>query len=144
MSSFAGVLSAQAFAGEVDAMGVVHEPVEDGVGIGRVANHLMPGRDGELAGDDGGAAAVAVLEDFEQVVAGLVVERLQAPVVKDEQLNAAELAREPRVAAVAAGERQIGEQARQALIENGAIVAAGLVAERAGQPTLANARPARR
>ncbi len=26
--------------------------------------------------DDGGAAAVAVLEDFEQVVTGLVVERL--------------------------------------------------------------------
>ena len=52
--------------------------------------------DGQLAGDDGGAASVAILEDFEQVVPGLVVERLQAPVVKDQQLDAAELAQQGR------------------------------------------------
>jgi hypothetical protein len=43
------------------------------------------------------------------------------------------------VAAVAAGERQIVEQTRDALVEDGAIVAAGLVAEPRGDPALADA-----
>ena len=46
---------------------------------------------------------------------------------------------QPRVAAVAAGERQGLEQPRQPVVEDGAIVAAGLVAERAGDPALADA-----
>ncbi len=50
-------------------MGVVDEPVEDGVGEDGVADDVVPGVDGKLAGDDGGAAAVAVLEDLEQVAA---------------------------------------------------------------------------
>lgn len=43
------------------------------------------------------------------------------------------------MAAIAAGERQGIEQPWQAMIEHGAIVAAGLVAERAGEPTFAEA-----
>lgn len=66
----------------------------------------MPSRDEELAGDDGGAAAVAVLEHFEQVVARLVVERLQASIVKINNWTLPSL-RVNRAAAVAAGERQI-------------------------------------
>jgi len=92
-------------------MGVVHEPVEDRVGVGWVADPLMPGRDGQLAGDDGGATAIAIPEDFEEIVAGLVVERFEPPVVEDQQLDAGKRVREPRLAAVAAGEREIGEQA---------------------------------
>ena len=45
------------------------EPVEEGIGEGRVADDVMPGVDGQLAGDDGGGAAVSVLEDLEQVAA---------------------------------------------------------------------------
>jgi len=43
------------------------------------------------------------------------------------------------VAAVAARQSEVGEQPRDALIEHGAIVAAGLVAERRGEPALADA-----
>jgi hypothetical protein len=43
----------------------------------------VPLIDGDLAGDDGGAVAAAVLEDFQEVVAGRGVERLEAPVVED-------------------------------------------------------------
>ncbi len=35
------LVSAHAFARQVDAMGIVHEPVEDGVGIGRIAEVVM-------------------------------------------------------------------------------------------------------
>ena len=51
-------------------MGIVDEAIEDGVGIGRIADDLVPDRYWQLAGDDRRAAAVALLEDFEQV--GLV------------------------------------------------------------------------
>ncbi len=76
MSSLSLLVAAQAFAGQVDAVGVVDEPIEDGIGIGRIADHVMPRRHGQLASDDGGAPAVAVLEDFEEGMAGLIVEGL--------------------------------------------------------------------
>ena len=43
------------------------------------------------------------------------------------------------MAAVAAGQREIGEQLGDALIEHRAVVAAGLVAEGTGKPTFADA-----
>ena len=48
-------------------MGVVHEAVENRVGEGRVADHVVPRVHGELAGDDGCLATVAVVDDLEQV-----------------------------------------------------------------------------
>ena len=51
---------------------------------------------------------------------------------------------QPSVATVAAGEREGVEQAGHAMVEDGAIVAAGLVAERAGEPTFADARSKQR
>ena len=40
--------AAQALAGEFDAMRVVHEAIEDGVGVGGVADDLVPGGQQEL------------------------------------------------------------------------------------------------
>jgi hypothetical protein len=44
--------AAQALAGEFDAMRVVHEAVQNGVGVSGIANDLMPGGQGELGCDD--------------------------------------------------------------------------------------------
>jgi hypothetical protein len=35
-----------AVAGEIDAVGVVHDAIEDGVGVGRIADQVMPLVDG--------------------------------------------------------------------------------------------------
>jgi hypothetical protein len=113
-------------------VGVVDEAVENGVGIGRVADDGMPVLDGELAGYDGRSPAVPFFENLQEIVSGLGVERLESPVVEDEELDAAERAGDAGIAAIAAGERQLAEQLGDALIEDGAIVAAGLVAKRAG------------
>ena len=124
-------------------MGVVDEAVEDGVGIGRVADDLMPFVDRDLAGEDGRAAAVAFFEDLVEIAASAGVERFEAPIVEDEELGAAEAAHDAGIAAVAAGQREIGEQLGDALIEDRAVVAAGLVAEGTGKPAFADAgRPA--
>jgi hypothetical protein len=68
------------------------QAVEDGVGVGGMADQRVPLIDGKLAGDDGGAAAIAILQDLQQVVAGRGVERLEAPVVEDEEIDTAERA----------------------------------------------------
>ena len=90
-------------------MGVVDEPVEDGVGIGWTADHLVPRRNRQLAGDDRRSAAIALLEDFEEVVAGMGVERFKPPVVKDQELDTAELRQDAGIASVAAGQCQAGD-----------------------------------
>jgi hypothetical protein len=71
-------------------MGVVDDAVENGVGVGRVADDLVPFVDRDLAGEDGRAAAVAFFEDFVEVAAGAGVERIETPIVQDEELGAVE------------------------------------------------------
>jgi hypothetical protein len=61
-------------------MGVVNLAVEDGVGIGRVADEGMPFIDGDLAGKDRRAAAITFLEDFVEITPGAGVERFEAPI----------------------------------------------------------------
>ena len=120
-------------------MGVVDDAVEDGVGDGRLANHVVPAIDRDLAGDQGCAVAIAFLDDLQQVATLVGSEGLEPPIVEDEQAHLAEPLHQPWIAAVAAGEREIGEQLGDALIEDGAVVATGLVAERAGEPRFADA-----
>ena len=72
-------------------------------------------------------------------MSGLGVEGFKAPVIENEELDAAERAGNAGIAAVAASERQLPEQLWDALIEDGAIVATGLVAERPGEPAFAGA-----
>jgi hypothetical protein len=120
-------------------MGVVDQAVEDGVGVSRVSDHLMPFIDGDLAGENGRAAAVAFFEDLVEVSAGASVEGIKPPIVEDEELSAIEAAHDAGIASVAAGEREIGEQLWDALIEHRSIVSAGLLAESTGKPTFADA-----
>ena len=99
-------------------MGVVDNAVEDGVGVGRVANDLVPFVDQNLAGQDGRAAAIALFEDLIEVATGPGVERFQAPIVEDQELHAVERAHGPDIAAVAARHRQLSEQFGDALVKH--------------------------
>ena len=120
-------------------MRVVDKAVQDGNGVSGVPNDLMPGRQGELGGDDRRPAAISLLENFEQIVTSAGVEGFEAEVVENEQIGAAEGFDESRMAAVASGERQVLAELWPAMIEDGAIVAAGFLADGAGQPALADA-----
>lgn len=46
---------------EGDAMSVVNDPVENGVGDGRVCDQVMPSGHRDLGGDQGGLAPIAFL-----------------------------------------------------------------------------------
>ena len=120
-------------------MGVVHQPVEDGIGEGGLADDLVPGVDGQLAGDEDRAISVSVLDDLHQVAPLRCSEPVRPPVVEDQQIGADDLAEQAREAAVAMGEFELGEEARQAVIEDTSAVTAGLLAEGAGEPGLSDA-----
>ena len=71
-----GARASQAVAGEIDPVRVVDDAIEDGVGVGGIADQLVPFVEGDLAGDDGRAAAVTFFEDFEEVVTSGGIEGL--------------------------------------------------------------------
>ena len=80
------------------------EAIEDGVGVGGLADDRMSVGHGELAGDQGGAPPVPILEDLQQVVARLIVERAQPPVVQDQELDGAQRLEAAAGAAVPLGQ----------------------------------------
>ena len=59
----------------------MYEPVEDGVSDGGIADPFVPGVDGVLAGDEGGAAPLAVVEDLEEEAVLVGLEGRQSPIV---------------------------------------------------------------
>src|SRR5271157_5698183 len=130
---------AQALAGQLDAIGVVDDAVEDGVGERWDADQIVPAVHGNLAGDDERAFVVAILDDFEQIARLIGRERFGSPVVQDEQFDARQGAQESGVARIPMGDGQIGEEPGHACVENGHVFSARLVAERAGEPALAQA-----
>ena len=74
-----------------------------------------------------------------EIAALLGVQRLRPPIVEDEQIDAGERAQQLGVSSVAAGEREGGEQTRHAMIEDGQVFPAGLLAEGTGEPAFADA-----
>ena len=72
---------------ECEAVCVVDETVEDGVGDGGIGDDLVPVIDRHLAGDDGRSALMPVVDDLEQIATLFAGERSEAPVVEDEELD---------------------------------------------------------
>ena len=93
-----------------EAMGIVDEPIKNGIRDGRISDQFVPVIDGELARDDRRGASVAVIEDFQEIASLFRGERRQAPVIQDQQLHARQHLEEPAVTAIAAREQQAIEQ----------------------------------
>ena len=73
---------------EDEAVCVVDETVENGVGDGGIGDDLVPVIHGNLAGDDGGATLMPVVDDLEEIAALVAGERSYSPVVEDEKFDA--------------------------------------------------------
>lgn len=123
-----------AVAFEGDAVGVVDDPVEDCICDGWLADHIVTLGNGQLGGNQGGFAPVALFEDFQEIEALLVIERVGAPVVEDEQLDPRELVDEAWEATVEACQGEIFEQAWHTQIEDGMIEPGCLASEGTSQP----------
>ena len=110
------------------------EAVEDSIRQRRIADGLMPMLDRGLAGDDGGAAAMAVCEDFQQIAALRWSEDSQAPVIEDQHIQFGDGLEHAGVTSVTSGQSEGLEEARDAVIDNAAPVTAGFVTRGAGDP----------
>lgn len=115
-------------------MRIVDDAVEDGVGVGRLTDHVVPGAYRDLSGDQRGFRAVALFEDFEQVEALLIGQAMGAPVIQDEQIDPGKPVDKPREASIKASQRKILEQARHAQIEDRVVKPGCLPAEGAAEP----------
>ena len=71
-------------------MGAGNQAVGDRVGDGGIAQVIVPLGDRNLAGQDGGAEAVAVIDHLEEVATILIAKRGDAPVIQDQQLDSGE------------------------------------------------------
>ena len=125
-------------AGEFDAIGVVDEAIEDRVGDGGIADDFIPVIDRNLTGDDGRAPLVAVFDDLEEVAALIVIELLRSPVVENEQVGSRQGLQRPGVSPIASCQSEGGKESWGAMIGDGEILAAGLLAKGAGEPALAD------
>ncbi len=111
----------------------MEQAIADGVGDGGVAEVVMPVPDGDLAGEDRGPVAVAVVDDLEQIAALEVGQGRESPVVEDEHVGAGQAGEQSRVGPIGAGECELVEQARDAAVEGPVALATGLLRERAGK-----------
>lgn len=117
----------------------MYQAIEQGVGQRGVVDPAVPVLDGKLAGQDGGAAAGAVVDHFQQVMPGIFLQRRQAPVVQNQDIDLGQLLQGAPEATVAVGDAQLLQQARGAQVQRAVALATGLVAQGAGEPGLADA-----
>jgi hypothetical protein len=92
---------------------------------------VVPALGRELARDDGGAHAVAILEHLEEIAAVAVGDGRDGEVVEHEDVDAREAGEETGIAAVGAGEAELVEEARGPPVCGAEALAAGLLGERA-------------
>src|SRR5580692_3168305 len=64
---------------QLDAMGAVHDAIEDGIADRRVADQLVPARYGNLAGHQQRALLIPVIDDLQQVASLLGGQRFRTP-----------------------------------------------------------------
>ena len=92
-----------AVAVHLEDMDVVGEPVEQGAGQALGAEHGCPLVEGQVAGDDGGAAFVPLGEHLKQQLGAGLRQRHVAELVDDQQLVGDQLALETQQALLVAG-----------------------------------------
>src|SRR3954447_17237156 len=117
-SADAGVVLAQALARELEPVSVVDQAIQNRVGESGIADEVMPGVHGNLAGHNRRGAAMPIIEDLQKVAPLGLIEHRQAPIVEDQEFNPAERLEQPAVAAVPTSERQRLEQARNPMVEH--------------------------
>src|SRR5437773_7163104 len=85
---------------------------------------LVPLRGRKLAGNDGGACAAAIIEEFEQIVALGIGGGREAEIVQDEDVEASELAEGADVSAVGTSQGELVEEPRGAAVQSAVAFAA--------------------
>ncbi len=135
---------AHRFSAHLDAMGIVHQAVQDAVGDGGIADLLVPARDRQLGCQDGGESLVAVLTDLPDFAALRFTQGRHGPVIDDQNVDATQSCQEVTQAAVGSGQGQLTQQGCRPLIESRVAVAAGFLGQGQSDKALAHDQLGRR
>ena len=68
-------------------MRVVYEPIEDGIGDGRIWDHLVPMLDRQLGRHDRRSALMPVVDDLQQIARLIEGDWGETPVIEDQQID---------------------------------------------------------
>ncbi len=117
----------------------MHHPVEDGVGQGGVADGGVPLRHRQLADDGDRGPCVALVHQFQEVVAVDRLQRAQPEVVDDDQLHRTEPLHDPEELTGGARLPEQLQQRRHAQVANRMVQQAGGVPDGTGQIGLSGA-----
>lgn len=117
---------------EFEPVSVVDNTIQYRIAESGLADNLMPSCHGELAGDQEGATAMAILDDLHEIAPLAGGEAIRSPVIEHEEIDLDQHAEQPREAAVAVGEIEIGEQAWHAGVVNRIAIATSLLRECTG------------
>src|SRR5215831_18850935 len=121
---------------ELEAVGVVDDAIEDGIGEGGIADEIVPGFDGELTSDQSRGSAMPFLNDLHEVASLAGVEAVGTEVVEDQQVDLGQQAEEASEATIPMGELQLCEEAGYARVVCAIAFAASPLSKSAGQPGL--------
>ena len=70
-----------------EPVGIVDEAVQDGICECRLVNNFVPGVDRQLAGDEGWARTISVLDNLHEVATLAGIQTIRPPVIQDEQVD---------------------------------------------------------
>lgn len=110
-------------------MRVVQQAIENGIGKGRLTDVIVPVVDRQLAGDEGGAGAHAIIQDLEQIIALALADRGDGEVINDQQSCFGEAAELFAQAAIGVRELELFEQTRRPQVEGREALTASLIAQ---------------
>ena len=102
----------------------------------------MPVLNGQLAFDDSGLIGGPVINDFQQIGAGLAVQAGHALVVEQQHIGFGQLQQPLAKRAVAVADAQFFSKQAYTLIQRRVAAPAGVLRQGAGQPGLARTRRA--
>jgi hypothetical protein len=119
------------------AMGIAEQAIQQGIGNGWFLQVFMPVLDWELTGQQNGAAAVAIFDNFQEIVPFGGREGFEREVIQDQQVDFRQRRQTPGQAPVASCDAQCLKQACGAFVAHRKSLAARLMAQGTGQPGLA-------
>ena len=132
LAGFAGTFLANRLAAQLDAIGIVNQPVHDAVGNAGIANLFVPVRNRHLTGENGGTTLVTVIADLEEIAAFSVLQRRHGEVIQYEHVDARKLHQQLADAAVGPGYRQFAKELGHCFVQCEEAITAGPVRQRAG------------
>jgi hypothetical protein len=109
------------------------DPVENGIGKGRVLNLRMPMVDGELGGKQTGRSAVAVIQEIQHLSGIIGREGISEPFIQDDQLKGRQVLAQFGEGTIDFGQLQLAQELSGFEIADGISLLAEMIRQDTGQ-----------